>query len=126
VPSSSRSKAAAILLAKAYQDRAFLGWALAFYKAHHSMSESALADWLQCPPSTLNRLALCRLPDDLSSEFGDKVKQIARYGQCSADHLVVLLRDVLSFSELQSSSEGSDAGVLLAARDRKQKNHPKE
>jgi hypothetical protein len=113
------------LLARASADRMFVGWALLEYENRHHMKAPEVAEWLRCTPDRLKRLALCRLPDDRCDDFTANVKRIAGYGGCDADRLIVVLREVLSLSALQAG-ESSDAGLLLAARDRTKDHRPEK
>jgi hypothetical protein len=76
---------------------------------------------LRCTPEGLDRLALCRLPDDRDIRFADQVRQIATFVSCDAERLLKLLREVAAFSSLRDDRDGVMAtGLLLAARDRKE------
>lgn len=88
-----------IKLAK--KDTFFLGWALLVYQKMHAIDDCSLTQWLECDRKALDRLALCRLPDDKSPIFQDNIRKIAKYGPCNADHLVQLLREVISISSFQ-------------------------
>ena len=104
---------------RARKDTFFLGWALSVYQETHSIDDHQLAQWLECDLNALDRLALCRLPDDKSGKFQHDVKQIAKFGPCNADRLVQLLREVVSISSLRGEVLEDASGLLMAARDRK-------
>jgi hypothetical protein len=103
----------------ARKDTFFLGWALLVYQEAHSIDDHQLAQWLECSLKALDKLALCRLPDDKSGKFQHDVKQIAQFGPCNADRLVQLLREVVSISSLRGEVIEDAIGLLMAARDRK-------
>ena len=106
-------------LNQARKDRFFLGWALSLFQETHSVNGHQLAQRLECDQNALDRLALCRLPDDKGGKFQNDVKQIAKFGPCNADRLVQLLREVVSISSLRGEVIEDASGLLMAARDRK-------
>ena len=101
------------------KDTFFLGWALSVYQEMHSIDDHQLAQWLECDLKTLDRLALCRLPDDKSPKFQNDIKKIAQFGRCNADHLVQLLREVVSILSLRGEVIEDARGLLMVARDSK-------
>jgi hypothetical protein len=107
------------LIELARKDTFFLGWALSAYQEIHSIDNHQLAQWLECNLKALDRLALCRLPDDKSSNFQDDIKKIAQFGRCNADRLVQLFREVVSILSLKGDVIEDTRGLLMAARDRK-------
>ena len=76
-----------LIVNKTFDDNFFLGWALNEYKKNHNVNEEKLALWLECSPENLNRLALCRFPNDESECFHRDVQQIADYASCNLDRL---------------------------------------
>ena len=104
---------------QARKDTFFLGWALSVYQEIQSIDDHQLARWLECDLKNLNRLALCRLPDDKSPKFQNDIKKIAKFGRCSADRLVLLLREVVSILSLRGEVIEDTRGLLMAARGRK-------
>ncbi|MFY9822777.1 MAG: hypothetical protein WAM82_15450 [Thermoanaerobaculia bacterium] len=69
--------------------------------------------------ASLDRLALCRLPDDKKPRFQEDVRKIATFVSCDADRLVILLREIAALHSLRDASEASPESFLMAARDRK-------
>jgi hypothetical protein len=106
------------LVARARQDRFFLGWALAEYKAAHGLDERQLAARLECRLDALGRLSLCRLPDDLGDRFQEDIASIAGFVSCNPDGLIQLVREVAALDALRREGAGSSA-LLMAARDKK-------
>ena len=106
------------LVEKANTDRFFVGWSLAQYQAFHDLDEQGLAQFLECDPEHINRLSLCRQPDDQGGQLQDQVRRIAGFGACSPDRLVRLMREVAAFSALQEGTEERQGAMLMAARDR--------
>ncbi len=103
----------------ARKDTFFLGWALSIYQEMHSIDNHQLALWLECDLKTLDRLALCRLPDYKTPKFQNEIKKIAQFGRCNADRLAQLFREVVSILSLKGDIIEDTRGLLMAARDRK-------
>lgn len=102
---------------RASTDPFFLGALLMDYQALDGIDEAELAQRLQCPATSLARLALCRSPDEESAAFAQDVRQIAAFCGCNADKLLEIIRDVSAMRALRRA-EGSPGGLLIAARDR--------
>jgi hypothetical protein len=107
------------LVAKAREDAFFIGRALTVYQRLRDMDDQQLAQWLACSEPDLNRLALCRLPDDQQDRFQQDVRKVATFAACNPDRLIQLLREVSSWDTLQGGDRKLAAGLLLAARDHK-------
>lgn len=107
------------LVERARQDAFFVGRALAVYQRLHDMDDPQLAQRLECSVPDLNRLVLCRLPDDKKDGYQQDVRKIAAFAPCNPDRLVQLLREVASWEALQEDSQELAGRFLLAARDRK-------
>ena len=105
---------------KANADRFFVGWSLAQYRTLHDLDEQGLAQFLECDIEHINRLSLCRQPDDQGDQFQEQVRRIAGFGACSSDRLVRLMREVATFSALQEDTRERQGSMLMAARDRKE------
>lgn len=105
---------------KANTDRFFVGWSLAQYRTFHGLDEQDLAQFLECDIEHINRLSLCRQPDDQGDQFQEEVRRIAGFGACSPDRLVGLMREVAAFSALQEDTQERQGAMLMAARDRKE------
>ena len=105
---------------KANADRFFVGWSLAQYRTLHDLDEQGLAQFLECDIEYINRLSLCRQPDDQGDQFQEQVRRIAGFGACSSDRLVRLMREVATFSALQEDTRERQGSMLMAARDRKE------
>ena len=101
-------------------DSFFVSYALGQYKATHRVGDEQLMRVLACTREALDRLALCRLPDDRDPGFREQVQQIAAFVSCNADHLMRVLREVAAVASLsEQPAHRSMSGLLLAARDRK-------
>lgn len=108
------------LALRASDDIYFLGNVIAEFKAANGLSVLDIADYLQCPQDNLQRLSLCRLPDDKEDRFVEDIKRIAGYANCNADKLVSLIRQVNSLRSLRGQSTKKEvSSLLMAARDRR-------
>lgn len=107
------------------QDPFFLSSALNAYRAAHDLDPQQLGEWLRCPHTSLDRLALCRLPDDEEPRFQEGIRKIAGFVPCDADRLVTLLREVAALRSLRDTREALPASLLMAARDRKKRKEDK-
>jgi hypothetical protein len=116
---SGSSAAIRRLVQRARQDPYFLGWTLSKYQYRHCLNDQQLAQRLECTLKALERLSICRLPDDLKEEFHQEVRQIAKFSPCNCDRLVQLLREVAAISVLADGFAENENGFLLAARHRK-------
>jgi transcriptional regulator with XRE-family HTH domain len=99
----------------------YLGWVLARYLERERLSEAELAARLGIEPYDLSRLALCLRPR--SEHFADDIRQISAKFQIDAIALVGIVRLVESIETLAASNPGmlaANAGLLMAARARKQ------
>lgn len=112
---------------RASTDAFFLGRALAEFQVLHRIDDPKLAELLQCTIEALNRLALCRRPNDQTPEFREEVQRIAMFATCNAERLVQLLREVAAVASLREErNEASSQGLLMAARDRTSNSMPPE
>jgi hypothetical protein len=119
--SPRRKRGLASLLRRTQKDPFFVSHALAGYKSMLSIDDADLMALLRCTPEGLDRLALCRLPDDRDIRFADQVRQISTFVSCDAERLLKLLREVAAVGSLRDDREGVTAtGLLMAARDRKE------
>jgi hypothetical protein len=109
------------LLIRSAEDPFFLGSALNAFGMAHGLDLQQLADWLRCPSTSLDRLALCRLPDDKKPRFQEDIRQIAAFVSCDADQLLILVREIATLQALRHPSEPSHESLLMAARDRKKR-----
>jgi len=107
------------LVERARQDAFFIGRALSIYQKLHDLDDQQLAQWLECSTDNLNRLALCRLPDDKSDGFQQDVRKIAAFAACNPDRLVQVIREAAAWDAFQGDSLEPAHGFLLAARDHK-------
>lgn len=82
------------LAERASKDIFFLGNVIAEFRTHNKLSNSDLANYIECTPDALKRLALCRLPDDQEYRFSDDIRHIADHVKCNADKLIALIREV--------------------------------
>jgi hypothetical protein len=105
--------------AKARPD--YLGWVLAQYIERERLSEAELAACLGSTPHDLSRLALCLRPR--AEHFADDIRQISAKFQIDATALAGIVRLVESLETLAATNPAmlaADAGLLMAARVRKQ------
>ena len=101
-------------------DSFFVSYALAQYKVMHGVGDEQLMRVLGCTREALDRLALCRLPDDRDPGFRGQVQQIAAFVSCNADRLMGVFREIAAVASLREQpAQRSMSGLLLAARDRK-------
>lgn len=115
------------LTAAAGKDHFFVGSRLATFQRLNAMNRSALAEYLVCDESDVDRLALCRAPDDLARSFRAEMLKIASYGKCDADRLIELMRRVAAVSVFSAGpSSVSAEDLLLAARDHKESKEPSD
>lgn len=116
----NKSKAMRVLIQKAQRDTFFIGSALVQYQTLNNINQHELAEHLECTPSNLDRLSLCRLPDLGDQSFKTEIHKIAEYCQCSPNFLVKIIRDVQVVEILRKPDGYELDGFLLAARDRKE------
>lgn len=121
--SAIRKRRLTALIRRTETDSFFVSRALAKYRAMRSANEADLRQFLRCTAEDLERLALCRFPDDRDARFRDQVGQIAVYTNCDVDRLLELFREVAAFDSLQDSHQSDTSGLLLAARDRRGPSH---
>ncbi len=107
------------LVSRAWADPFFLGSALATYAAVHGLGDDMLAEWLECPPANLDRLALCRLPSR-EEQLARDVERIAEFAACNGNRLIAALREVAAIGALRREGEAAHGSFLMAARDRKE------
>jgi hypothetical protein len=106
------------MVEKAQDDDFFLGKALSEFQEASVLDAAGLAATLRCAPQALDRLALCRWPDDRDASFVQEVRAIASFAQCDGDALIQVLRQVAAMRALRDLSVSSPDGLLMAARDR--------
>lgn len=115
------------LTRRARADKFFLGQSLALYQSLHRMSDKRLAKLLECSAEALGRLALCRRPDDQGARFREDVERVAVFASCSSERLLQLLREVAAITSLREAGVKASAdGMLMAARDRTNRNTTSE
>jgi hypothetical protein len=105
--------------AKARTD--YLGWVLARYMERERISEAELATRLGSTSHDLPRLALCLRPR--TEHFADDIRQISTKFHIDATALAGIVRLVESLETIaatNSSMLSAEAGLLMAARARKQ------
>ena len=107
------------LVERARHDAFFVGRALSIYQKLHGLDDQQMAQWLECSEADLERLALCRHPDDKKDGFQQDVRKIAAFAVCNPDRLVQVLREAASWDAFQGDSQDPAHGFLLAARDHK-------
>jgi len=107
------------LIGKAVEDPFFLGSTLAAFSEARGLTDRRLADWLGCSPSALDRLKLCRRPEDPDPALGEEIRRIAAFAPCDPLRLVELYREVAALSAFQGDPRATtESGFLMAARDR--------
>jgi hypothetical protein len=100
----------------------YLGWVFARYSDIEQKTEQELADLLGASANDLRRLRLCLRPR--SKSFAVDVQQIAGKFELDARNLAIVIRHVEALEGMQndrSAREGSEIGVLMAARARRTK-----
>jgi hypothetical protein len=106
---------------RALQHPFFLSADLEDFRQQRGMWEADLAQFLQCSPQMLARLALCRRPNPELPAFHADVQRIASALGVDPTSLVRLIRDVAALRALQESGPAASTetgrGLLLAARD---------
>ena len=108
------------LTSRASNDIFFLGNAIEEFRILNGLSNSDIANYIECTPDALRRLALCRLPDDREDRFSDDIGHISDYVKCNADKLIAIIRQVNTIRALRKESTGHvSSSLLLAARDRR-------
>lgn len=106
------------LIGKAEREPFFLGSALVAFSEARGLTDRTLAEWLVCSLEALDRLKLCRRPDDREAAFGEEIRRIAAFAPCDPLRLVELHREVAALAALAGESPADGSGFLLAARDR--------
>lgn len=97
----------------------YLAGVLATFRQSSGMTDRDLANYLQCEPDALIRLALCRRPDPEGNRFGEDVVRIAIHLNLNPLRLANLVRMVDALAEMEEMSKVSDTrGTLQAARDK--------
>src|ERR671925_14384 len=105
--------------AKAHPE--YLGWVLARYTEREHIADSELATRLGSTAHDLPRLALCLRPR--AEHFADDIRQISTKFHIDATALAGIVRLVESLETLAATNStmlSADAGLLMAARVRKQ------
>ena len=108
------------LVERTHKDPFFLGWALTEYKGTHKLNDEQLAIWLECSLDSLTRLSICRFPNEENEAFRKEVKRIAEFAACNSDRLAHLTREAKAIACMQEGNVGSESGLLMAARGRKE------
>lgn len=112
------------LAARASKEVFFLGNVIEEFRTHNNLSNTDLANYMECTPDALKRLALCRLPDDREVRFRDDIKRISGYVKCNSDKLIALIRQVNSARVFRGEyAENAVSSLLMAARDQRSKKH---
>jgi len=120
---SYSSKGLQKLVNRASKDIFFLGHIIARYKSIHRMDDEKLAEYLNCRPTNIRRLILCRMPNDQEERFQIDVQRIADFVHCDADKLMKLIREVNALEVLKKKSDQDFAAeMLMAARDNRDNN----
>ncbi|MFZ0927274.1 MAG: hypothetical protein WAN11_01660 [Syntrophobacteraceae bacterium] len=105
------------LIDRATDDPFFVGWALAKYLHIQAINLADLAHRLKCTPEGIDRIALCRLPDNMKENFASDVQKIAAFGPCNREALLHVIRTVMSVHVMQETAGDSLEGFLMVARD---------
>jgi hypothetical protein len=97
-----------------------LGWILSRYRAAEGIFDDDVAVELGCDTETLRWIHLCRAPSQ--ARFADDVARIADRFSVEPTRLAALIRRADALAALASPGhEASGADLLLAARDREDK-----
>jgi hypothetical protein len=101
-------------------DPFFLAFALAEYAAAEKLDDAALVAALGTTPDVLPHVRLCRAPRADSDGFREDVDRIAAKFGLSRDALVAVARhgQVVAAMRAAAAADPTEAGYLLAARDR--------
>lgn len=97
----------------------YLASALGEYQGLRHLDTTALAQQLGCDIDTVDRLRLCRRPDEASDTFRTDVQAIAERFGISAVTLAQVLRESSSLRTMRSADDSPSSAVLMAARDRR-------
>jgi hypothetical protein len=100
-------------------DPFFLAFALAEYAAGERLDEAALATALGTTPDVLPHVRLCRSPRSDADGFREDVDRIAAKFGLNRDVLATAARHGQVVAAMRAAAaEATEAGFLLAARDR--------
>ena len=85
-----------VLIAEVCKDSFFLGRLLSEFKKKHHMSDLELAEFIECKPQALKRLALCRRPNCYDNRFNEDINRISTYVKCSPQKLKALFQSKIA------------------------------
>jgi len=105
---------------KAAQYHFFLSEYLTEFSIINQMAEDELAQFLNCSPAILPKLALCRRPDSDSPKFRLEVERIATAFEIQPDRLARLIREVdilKAIADIRTKRQELPDGLLAVARD---------
>ena len=91
------------LVAKAQEDPFFMGWAIERYKHSYNMEKKDMAAFLQCDENALDRLSLCKLPENTPPQFETQIQTISNYVGCDNNRLVAVIREVIAVNKFNES-----------------------
>jgi len=111
------------LVAKAQEDPFFMGWAIERYAHSYNMERKDIAVFLHCDENALDRLSLCKLPENTSPQFETQIQQISNYVGCDNNRLVAVIREIVAVHKFKKASLCDNEGFLMAARDRNKEDH---
>lgn len=97
----------------------FLASALATYAQSEDLDDRGLAETLGCAVEALGPLRLCRRPRSPANLFREDVRKIAARFGVRPEILAEAVRRSDVLARLREATMEGEAGVLMAARDRR-------
>lgn len=112
-----------IAATKAASSQFFLAGQIERFRILRGLDEDGLAQFLQCSPEIVPKLALCRRPNPDSSGFRADVEAIAAAFALPPENLGRLIREVDALdalSQVRTKRIGAPEGLLALARDKEE------
>jgi hypothetical protein len=116
------------LASRLQNNPAYMAHVLAMYKSQEGFDDEDLANYLNCFPEFVVRLALCKRPNADASDFAEKVRSLSDFTLIDEAILAHVIRQVDSLAELANNPAMAEesttaalnqfSGALAAARDR--------
>src|SRR5438128_5039511 len=95
------STAALTRLARRLQsDQRYMSYVLAAYQRQESLTDEELAEQLGTLPALVVRLSLCKRPISSSTQFAERVRELADYTLTDEAQLAVIIRQVDALEKL--------------------------
>jgi hypothetical protein len=109
------------LIARARTDPHFLASLLQVYAETQNLDDAGLVAWLGCAPEDLPMLQLCRPPRTDNAGFREDVELICKRFHIEPTRLADCVKRARTLLRLRETEHRpTDAGYLLAARDREE------